>query len=129
MHTATDASAGTCARSARATERAGRSRSWERMTRTNKTRNVAVGTVKKSIDAHCDRCVRRNVRQVGEGDGARRPISVVGKNDEDKQNAERCRWDGEEVHRCTLRQMRPQERAPGRRGRRSAPADLGRGKE
>src|SRR5215831_17915922 len=43
------------------------------MTRTNNTRSVAVGTVKKSIDAHCDRCVRRNVRQVGEGDGARRP--------------------------------------------------------
>jgi hypothetical protein len=34
---------------------------------------VAVGTVKKSIDAHCGRCVRRNVRQVGEGDAGRRP--------------------------------------------------------
>jgi hypothetical protein len=29
--------------------------------------------VKKSIDAHCNRCVRRNVDQVGEGDDGRRP--------------------------------------------------------
>ena len=36
-------------------------------------RKVAVGTVKKSINAHWDRCVRRNVRQVGEGDARRRP--------------------------------------------------------
>jgi hypothetical protein len=43
------------------------------MTRTNRTRKVAVGTVKKSIEAHCERCVRRNVDQVGEGDGGRRP--------------------------------------------------------
>src|SRR6516162_3044968 len=50
-----------------------RRRSCERMTRTNRTRKVAVGTVKKSIDAHCDRCVRRKVRQVGEGDAGRRP--------------------------------------------------------
>src|SRR5215831_2194210 len=50
-----------------------RRRSWERMTRTNRIRNVAVGTVKKSMDAHCDRCVRRNVRHVGEGDAGRRP--------------------------------------------------------
>jgi len=32
---------------------------------------VAVGTVKKSIDASCDTCVVRNVRQVGDG-GVRR---------------------------------------------------------
>jgi len=34
---------------------------------------VGVGTVKKSIDAHCDRCVRRNVLHVGEGDAGRPP--------------------------------------------------------
>jgi hypothetical protein len=34
---------------------------------------VAVGTVKKSMEAHGERCVRRNVDQVGEGDGGRRP--------------------------------------------------------
>jgi len=39
----------------------------------NRTRKVAVGTVKKSIEAHWERCVRRNVRQVGEGDAGRRP--------------------------------------------------------
>src|SRR6516225_7230351 len=48
-----------------------RRRSWDRMTRTNRTRKVAVGTVKKSIDAHCARCVRRKVRHVGEGDDGR----------------------------------------------------------
>ena len=50
-----------------------RRRSCDRMRKTNSTRKVAVGTVKKSIDAHCDRCVRRNVRQVGDGHGGRRP--------------------------------------------------------
>jgi hypothetical protein len=43
------------------------------MTRANRTRKVAVGTVKKSIDALCNRCVRRTVRHVGESDGGRRP--------------------------------------------------------
>ena len=47
-----------------------RRRSCERMTKTNRTRKVAVGTVKKSIEAHWERCVRRNVRQVGEGDAS-----------------------------------------------------------
>jgi hypothetical protein len=33
--------------------------------------------VKKSIEAHGDRCVRRNVRHVGEGDDGRRPRYVA----------------------------------------------------
>ena len=40
-----------------------RRRSGDRMTRTNRTRKGAVGTVKKSIEAHCERCVRRNVAE------------------------------------------------------------------
>jgi hypothetical protein len=43
------------------------------MSRTNRTRNVAVGTVKKSIDASCDACALKNVRHVGDGAAGRRP--------------------------------------------------------
>jgi len=44
-----------------------RRRSWERTTKTNSTRNQAVGTVKKSIDAICFMWLFRNGRQVWDG--------------------------------------------------------------
>ena len=47
--------------------------------------------------------------------------AVVGEDDEDEQDAEGRCGDREEIHRCTLRQMRPQERAPGRR---RSPAEI-----
>src|SRR5437879_1343021 len=44
-----------------------RRRSWERTTKTNSTRNQAVGTVKKSIDAICCMWFFKNGRQVCDG--------------------------------------------------------------
>src|SRR6516164_3552492 len=54
-----------------------RRRSGDRMTRTNRTRKGAVGTVKKSIEAHCGRCVRRNV-DPGRRRRRRSPAKVLG---------------------------------------------------
>ena len=44
-----------------------RRRSWCRTTNTNRSRNVAVGTTKKSMDARQPTWFRRNVRQVCDG--------------------------------------------------------------
>jgi hypothetical protein len=35
--------------------------------------------------------------------------AVVGEDDDDEQDAEGCGWDGEEVHRRTLRQLRSKD--------------------
>src|SRR5947209_3381472 len=50
--------------------------------------------------------------------------AVVGEDNEDEQNAEGRRWDREEVHRRTLREVRSQKGAPSRRGRRRSPAEI-----